>query len=273
MGLIITPQAKVDAYYLSDALSQSTMKDLLKGFDAFMNKPEKKSSPGLLFGSIVDTILTGEPGQFNVDYYVSTLEAIPSEKERAIIHLVYEDALSDFENKVTEKIFVLSDYTGSIEKAILEVKWQPKWKMITKIEKIITIGSQYFEELVLSAGKTIISSEDKFKIEKVVQSLSKNANTAKYFDRDLYVNNDNIDIYYQLPIYFKHKGVDCKALLDMLIVIKDENGVPVKVEPIDLKTMAGYTVDFTNSVKKWRYDIQAAWYTLAVSLQLLLDYH
>jgi hypothetical protein len=55
-------------------------------------------------------------------------------------------------------------------------------------------------------------------------------------------------------------GIDCKALLDIAIVIKEEH----RVIPIDLKTMSGSTLTFLDSVKKLRYDIQAAFYTLAL---------
>ena len=59
------------------------------------------------------------------------------------------------------------------------------------------------------------------------------------------------------------KGVEALTL-DLVIVAKDDDGNILYVEPIDLKTMAGDTLKFISSLKSWRYDIQAAWYTEAL---------
>ena len=53
----------------------------------------------------------------------------------------------------------------------------------------------------------------------------------------------------------------CKALLDM-VVIDDELQT---VQPIDIKTTGEYPENFHRVAKRFRYDIQAAFYTLALS--------
>ena len=50
----------------------------------------------------------------------------------------------------------------------------------------------------------------------------------------------------------------------MLIVIRDEAGKIVSIQPIDLKTMNGSTLKFISNLKSFRYDIQAAWYLEAL---------
>ena len=68
-----------------------------------------------------------------------------------------------------------------------------------------------------------------------------------------------------MPNMTFYRGVDCKALMDLVIVVKEAEGSIIKVKPIDLKTMAGSTLLFNSSLKTRRYDIQGAWYTLAVN--------
>lgn len=127
------------------------------------------------------------------------------------------------------------------------------------------VGSEYFEDLKLSFGKQILTATQRILIDEIVGSLRKNPRTSKYFDRSQLALMTNIDVYYQLPIYFEYKGIQCKALLDLLIVIKDETGKVVALEPFDLKTMSGNTINFLSNLKSFRYDIQAAWYTEALT--------
>ena len=158
-----------------------------------------------------------------------------------------------------------SDSPDAIIAAANEVEWQVRWKEETRLSKLILAGTAYFEDLKNSLGKKILSSEMKNKIDIICKSLSTNERTKKYFDREVQDSLKNIDFYYQLPIYFSYKGVGCKALMDLVVVHKNEEGEIIKIEPIDLKTMSGPTLQFINKVKQHRYDIQAAWYTKALT--------
>lgn len=272
MGVIIAPQSDIDKYFESDALSQSTLKKLAGGIDSFLSNQENedelyyKEKHNLIIGSAVDCILTGEAGEFEKQYYVSQIDNKPSEVEMSIIQMVFDYVMEQHPNDIKDKEnFNLSFYPGSIQAAIEEHSWQSRWKMDTKINKIKEVGAEYFADLTRAYGKQIISEQERLLIEDIVQSLMTNPRTKDYFDRGVFSNNANVDVYYQLPIYFTHKGIECKALLDMLIVVKnpDTNKIEV-VQPVDLKTMYGSTFTFINNVKRWRYDIQAAWYTLAI---------
>lgn len=261
MGIFITPQKEIDAYYESDRVNQSTLKDLPKGLQYFLDNQNKeyKEKPSFVIGSAVDTILTGEEGEFENKFYVSEIENKPSEVECSIIALVAQSVL---EKNDVKDIATLDEYPGFIETAIEEIGWQPRWKMETKIDKIIEVGSAYFIDLIKSYGKGILSTAQNFTINQVVNSLRENETTKNYFDRDITLTQRHI--FYQLPIYFTYSGVECKALLDMLIVELDDVGNFNKVTPVDLKTMSGYTLDFMTNVKSFRYDVQAAFYTEAV---------
>ena len=264
MALIVSKQKEIDEYFASERLSQSTLKKLLEGFSKFVAFQQKeddgKENQSFIIGSAVDCILTGEEGEFENQYYVSNLEKKPSDVEMAIVDYVFQSVVAT-EEKINDFV--------SYQKLILEAadfhKWQLRWKTETRISKLIDAGSEYFQELINSLGKTIITTEDDHKISQIVFNLRNHHRTKELFDRSLYENNPHVDIYYQLPIYFTMNGIECKSLLDMLLVFRNPDTNKIEsVQPVDLKTMQGDTINFLWSVKKWRYDIQAAFYTEAI---------
>lgn len=269
MGVIITKQAEIDSYFESQALGQSTLKKLLGGIDNFLANQNKgkelyyEEKSYFIVGSAVDCILTGEEGEFDKQYYVSTLEKKPSDAEMSIVNRVF-DELAD--NNI-EIDLPLGDYMDMLMMAIVEAQWYKGNPGEKRIAGLLDRCSEYFEDLKRALGKQVMTSEQKTTIDNIVMSLKTNQRTSKYFDRENQERLD-VDFYYQLPIYFTHRGVDCKALMDLVVVIKD-NGNVVTVEPYDLKTMSGNTLGFLTSVKSHRYDIQASWYTLALGYWLI----
>lgn len=272
MGVIITPQSEIDKYFESSALSQSLLKKLLGGIDSFKhnNKDEVElyytEKGHFIIGSAVDTLLTGEEGEFDKQYYVSQIEKKPSEVEMSIIQKAFDDIVTANFNSIQE-VGEIDDinYYNFIQTSIEEHNWQSNWKMETKVNKIIDIGAIYFQDLKASYGKQILSTADKVLIDSIVSSLVNNSRTSKYFDRTALSRTEGVSVYYQLPIYFSYKNIPCKALLDMLIVIRNESGKIVSVQPFDLKTMNGNTLKFVTNLKSFRYDIQAAWYLEALT--------
>ena len=151
-----------------------------------------------------------------------------------------------------------------IESAIKDVDWYKGNPGVKRIATLIEGCQDYFEDLKAAQGKIVLSVPQSLKIDKIVESLSTHPRTAFLFDRSTLNNHPNVDVYYQLPIYFIYKGLKCKALLDMVFAFKDDEGKVVRVKPVDLKTMFGATTDFLSSLKQWGYHIQAAWYTEAL---------
>lgn len=273
MGVIITPQVEIDRYFDSERVSQSVLKDLEKGFNHFVAKQiEKeeavmndKENQSFLIGSAVDCILTGEEGEFEKQYYVSEIENKPSDVEMLIVKDVFDMSMEDGVPTSLE----LEELVQPLNIAITTHNWYKGNPGPTRIATMVGKSSEYFNDLKKAFGKTILSGSQRFIIDKIVNSLKSNAKTAHYFDRGMFMRSSDVDVYYQLPIYFTHRGVECKALLDMLIVFRNpETGQVQHVQPVDLKTMHGNTIKFLYSVKQWRYDIQAAWYTLAISKYL-----
>jgi hypothetical protein len=272
MGINITPQPQIKAYFESPRLGQSTLKGLLKGFDSFLSNQDKdekelhyEEKEHFIIGSAVDCILTGEAGEFKKQYYTSQLDKKPSDVEMSMTQQVYDELAGNGIFEKSENTIELKDCEDMIKIAIENHDWQRNWKMETKVAKIIDACSNYFNDLKASYGKQILSSEQNAKIHNIVNSLRLNRRTKRFFDRESQAAmGTNIEFYYQLPIYFEYEGIDCKALLDLVVVVRNEEGNIVEIFPYDLKTMAGTTKYFLSSLKARRYDIQAVWYTNAL---------
>ena len=278
MSVIVASKEEVQKYYESEALGQSKLKLLLGDLSSF-NKEFDSSAEHFLIGSAVDCILTNSREAFNQEYYTSEIEKMPSEALIEILKMVHENLLEDYAESLevmftgeepTSPVTTFAEFVGElgnwrayILEACERTGWQPRWGEDAKFNNVIA-ASDYFMDLCKAFGKTVISQTQANTINGIVSSLEGNPRTARYFDRVTLDDYKKVEVYYQYPIYFEYRGVQCKALLDIVIVERNDDGEIVRITPIDLKTMNGNTYYFPNSIKARRYDIQAAWYTLAL---------
>jgi hypothetical protein len=278
MSVIVATKEEVQEYYQSDALGQSKLKLLLGDLSSF-HKEFDSSAEHFMIGSAVDCILTNSLEAFNEEYYVSSVEKLPSEAVIEILNLVHNDLLQDYAEHLEvitgqdeplpvtpfhEFVGELENWGAYILDACEKTGWQPRWGADAKLKNIVEPSSTYFSDLCLGFGKTVISQAQNNTIKSIVHSLQTNPRTASFFDREFYSDMPLYTMYYQFPIYFEYKGIQCKALLDMVLVERDLEGRILSITGVDLKTMNGNTFYFPSSVKARRYDIQAAWYTLAL---------
>lgn len=268
MSLHILSKKEVDSYYESENVNQSTLKMLIPGLANYkMNLEKDKSlSEPMLIGGAVDCILMGEVGDFSTTYHVLENEFSLSDVEKEII----ETCFSFIEAEETEgPITVLSDYMPQLLEAIVVVDWYKGSAGEKRIQTLIEKSGEYFEYLKTSKGKTVLTMEQKNKIDAIVKSVKENQRTATYFNRAELSSLKNMDVYYQYPIFFKSEnGVPCKVLLDILIAVKNpETGEYISLTPIDFKTMSGDTLNFDYNLRQYRYDIQAAFYTKALKIK------
>jgi hypothetical protein len=277
MSVIVASKEEVQKYYESEALGQSKLKLLLGDISSF-NKEFDSSAEHFLIGSAVDCILTNSREAFNAEYYTSEIEKLPSDAIIEILKLVHENLLEDYAESLevitteqeTASVTPFAEFVGELgnwEAYILEAcertGWQPRWGAEAKFKNVL-VASDYFMDLCKAFGKTVISQSQANTIHTIVASLTGSPRTARYFDRRTLEDYAKVEVYYQFPVYFEYRGVQCKALLDIVIVERNDAGEITGVTPVDLKTMNGNTYYFPSSIKTRRYDIQAAWYTLAL---------
>lgn len=287
MSVIIATPEEVEQYYLSEDLNQSKLKCLLGNLSDF-NKEFDSTAEHFLIGSAVDCLLTSTQEDFDQKYYVSQMEKTPSEavvdilkqahskvveKYARDLEVVSEDSEPVVLIPFTEWVGPAEEYGERYREEILEAatiaEWQPRWGADAKLSNILKEeGIQYFTDLCFSTGKTIMSATQKSTIDGIVNSLKTNPRTSHFFNREAFENPfaGNVTIYYQFPLYFEYEGIKCKALLDILILVRDEEGKILEAIPADVKTMHGNTYHFLSSLKTRRYDIQAAWYVLGLMM-------
>lgn len=277
--LIIGTKEQIQQYREHPGINQSTLKNVQNGLSYFLKK-QNEEGPIASFerGSAVDTILTGNEGDFKDLYYISALEKKPSDKEMEIVNLVFDSLSGMEEDSLIQFDLDNSILKGVVQRSIEQVGWQPNWKIETRVEKITgnSLCQEYFEDLKKSIGKTILSQAQVEQIDAVVDSLRKSETTKKFFDRKALLENENMIVLYQVPVYFKIDGIECKALPDIAILFLDnvefenEDGTKVvqktlkAVQVLDLKTIGRDNLEFFESVMSYRYDIQAAWYVEAI---------
>lgn len=244
-----------DAYYSNKRISQSQLKMLLLNPKLFLEEEQPElyfeEKKHFVIGGAVDTLLT-QPETFNDKYYVSSVEKKPSDVVKSIIHQVHDNLSKDDLENSTD----FEDYHSEILQSCIEHDYCPTFKDDTKVKKVLEF-KDYWNELIDSEGKMILSLEESDVVTKIVKDINSSP-LAKYFKPNEAPNG--VDIQHQLPILFDIDDIGCKALLDIVII--DHNNKTIT--PIDLKTMSGNILDFPKSVKQRGYQIQAAWYTEAL---------
>lgn len=83
---------------------------------------------------------------------------------------------------------------------------------------------------------------------------------ANEYVKPYFINEDPmVALMHQVPIYFKYKEKDCKALLDGIKIDHRKR----TVEPFDLKTTRA-VYDFEDHFVMYKYYLQAAFYRIAL---------
>ncbi len=261
-----TSQEDIENYYSSPALNQSLLKSLsnLEEFNKINSLSTNKDKElyysekdYFIIGGAVDVKLTGHLEQYGNSYHISNVPK-PAEKIMSMVNQIFDtqSKLISETDFFPEDLNELSD--EMIQHAIESHGYYTNRKMSTNIENVRLEGNDYYKDLVMARGKTVLSPQQDKIIGAITNSLVSCEAIAPFFLP--HSVNTTFDIYTQLPIYFEFRGIDCKALLDIVKVDHMHKTICV----IDLKTLYGPTIDFLDTLKLRRYDIQGAWYTIAV---------
>ena len=247
----------VEDYYTNPAISQSQLKLLLGPDPSIFNTIQEpdlyfEEKKHFLIGDGVDIQLTQSLEAFNEKFHVSNIQNKPSDTIKSIVNQVY-DLVKEEVGPLADK-GLLRDHTSKIIDSCNDHNYQPNWKTETRVAKVGE-SWEYWEDLKAAEGKQVLSQEENDLISQIVMSIRTNPTTSKYFE-----TSKDVEILDQLAIYFSYCGIDCKALLDR-VVVDHKNKT---IQPIDFKTMGDQTIYFPKSLRQRRYDIQAAFYTEAL---------
>lgn len=239
-----------ETYRQDKALSYSTLSTYEREgkFDKLDTLFDRKESPSLLLGSIVDVLITGTPEEFEQQFLVADLPECPDSIISIVKGLfeVYKDTynqLSDIPNNI------LIDITN-------QVKYQPNWKPETRAKVIKEKGAEYYRLMYLAKDKTLVSSEMYSDALKMVEALHTAPSTKFLFAADNPFE-PNIERLYQLKFKATIDEVPYRCMMDECLVLHDKK----MIIPIDLKTSNKAEYNFYKSFIEWGYMWQAKLYT------------
>lgn len=244
---------------------------------------DRKESPSLTFGSIVDCMITGTQEEFDATYYIADFPEISDQIANVVKGLF---------NCYKEQYNTLTEIPDHIILATLdEINYGKTWKPTTRLDKVRNGGIEYYSLLKHSDNKILISSEMYNEAVMSVKALREAKSTSFLFAPNNPFEPD-VERLYQLKFrgYVRRtegnefeiiadnrpeinnellrKGyIPYTIMADEVLVLHKEK----KVFPIDLKTSSHYEDEFFKSFIDWMYHNQARSYAPIIKASLLAD--
>ena len=178
----ISWQVDEPTYREDPALSYSTLaKFEREGFAHLDTLFDRVESPSLLFGSIVDTLITDGAKAFDDNYIVSDISAMKPSVE-PIVKRIFQQYHNSYTN--------INDIPDSdLMPIIAEFNYQPNWKAATRCNSVRQEGQQYYQTMFMAKGKTVVTQNMYNKAFACVRALKDYPQTRNYFkDNDPFDN-------------------------------------------------------------------------------------
>lgn len=246
-------------YRNTKALSQSSLKlieynpkkfyrdEYLWIIGQIPDKPEDKPTDAMILGTIVDVKLTTPE---DLDQFV-VLNNVPSGQMKEFVDTYFEIEHRNLREKSLTVGSVDLIGHAAYDKVGFKRDSYPK-----VIERFKVEGAPYYTALVKSVGKTPVSQELMGDALGVYNDLIYDEFTGPILKQ---TSTGFVEVFNQLDVYFNLKGIPLKALLDKVIVDHTQK----TIEPYDIKTCGD---SFLSSFGNYRYDLQGAFYLLAVRI-------
>lgn len=234
-------------YRQDPALSYSTLAKYERtGFNELPHLFDHVSTPSLLLGSCVDTLVTGSMEEFNELFFVADFPSL-GDKEKMIADTLFNQYFSIYQDFVSIPFNIVLDAASA-------VSFQGNWKEETKVKVLRERCSEYYRLLGLAQGKTVVSAQMYADAMNMVRALKTSYATSGYFAEN--VPGSTVQRYYQLKFKHMFDGVPYRNMADLIIVDYEDK----TIQPIDLKTSFHAEWDFQESFVQWKYMIQAFLY-------------
>lgn len=246
-------------YRADPALSYSTLARYEReGFNNLDKLFDKIESPSLVFGSAVDTLITGSEEDFNNQFMVAELTTPPSDTLVVIIKRLFKR----FKELYNSLIAIPDD---DILNTIEDIQWNNHWLPKTRVKKIKEDCAGYYGLLYLAGDRAIISFTTYSDIINTVNRLKSADSTRFFFEPDnAFGSTERL---YQLKFKATFNNVEYRCMVDELIVDHERK----LIIPVDLKTSSKYEWDFHKSFLDWHYFTQARLYWRIIRANLDKD--
>lgn len=201
----ISWQVNEETYRADEAYSYSTIaKFHREGFEKLSSLYDKVESPSLLFGQLVDTLLTDGQEAFDEKFFVAVFPEL-KDSEIAVIKTIFAKT-----NGLVTWDKISND---TIVSSIDECKFQPNWRPETRLKVIKEKGEEYYNLMVLAKDKTLITSEMYVDAQTCVDLLRTSDATKWYFQEDNPFDED-IERLYQLKFKGEYEGIPLRIMAD-----------------------------------------------------------
>ena len=245
-------------YRQQPELSYSTLATYERsGYNGLDHLFDKKESPSLLLGSVVDTIITGGAKEFDSLFFVADIPPV-GDKGKQITDYLLNCYGNSYQSLQTMPASYLLEAANIFE-------FQKNWKDENRVKVLTEKCNPYYTVMLTSNGKTFVDSKTFEEAQAMVRALKESPATRGYF-----ADNDELSPvrrYYQLKFKASLKGVGYRCMAD-LIVVDYEDKV---IYPVDLKTSSHTEWDFEESFLQWGYMIQSRLYWRILKANLEKD--
>lgn len=245
-----TELSEINKYLEKDALNQSFLKMIL----ANSVRPFKQTVP-MIIGTVFDSMLTSP--HLTDDLFCVGLEKRPSDTIKGIVDEMYNEHLQWLDTRknfgfIDESIPQFEDYRSDLIMKARIANYNKNWGDDAIWNAIRKDGEFYWNELTLSQGKTIVTQSEWDRCKELCFFTQNNVVVGKYF-----INQDNIEKFYQLPLYWQYKGLKCKGLLDILLLEEETKTIYC----VDIKTTSAPTIEqWFDICRNKNYTFQMSWY-------------
>ena len=214
-------------------------------------------------GKLIHCLLL-EPKKFEEQFIVMTGK-MPSDNTKTVIDRVYAHHLELYESGEPYRGETLAEYTNAVLDVLKDMNLHQSLKTDEqRFAKIYTADANiYWEFLFKSRGKQIVDSEMYEKCNSIVEKIRNNKEVSNL----LKLNAESewwstVDVYNEQPLEMELKKYPfgLKGILDNMVVTPIDKIIRIN----DFKTSSKTLSDFPDTVKFYKYSLQAAVYNLLV---------
>lgn len=231
-------------YRADPALSYSTIATYERlGFSGLEHLFDRKETPSLTFGSMVDTYITDGPEAYDRRYLVADIPALSDQMNEILNNLIIlcGSRWQRFDDIPKEEVV----------NACNLAQYGMTWRADTRYNKVkdAKVGDVYDLKVALT-DKELVSTEMHNDCMLAVAALKNSDATRWYFQANSPF--DDWERFYQLKFKATLNGIEYRCMADLILV----NRKLRIIKPCDLKTCSCPEWEFPENFVKWNYQLQ-----------------
>lgn len=198
-------QVDEPTYRADPALSYSTLaKYEREGFNNLDKLFEHISTPSLVQGSMVDTLITGSQEEFESLFYIADIPSV-GDKEKQIADTLFNNYGNAYDCFMEIPADLVLDVAN-------DIAFQRNWRDETRVKVLGERCTLYYSVKANAGNRTVVDLDTYYKVKAMVRTLKESTATHGYF-----AENDSmspIKRYYQLKFKANLKDVDYRCMAD-----------------------------------------------------------